>query len=457
MSGTTATGMGGSPAWPAHAANDIALLFVESAGGQSVTLSVPNGFVAVPNSPQATGAGTAGTRLTVFWARATSSAMAAPKIAAPSDHFYAQIVTFRGVINSGNPIDATAGGTKPVASTSVTVPGVTTTVANALIVQAVARGNDLAAAAFSAQTNANLTGIVEHLDAGTANGNGGGLGIWSGVMATAGATGNTTATVTSSINAFLTIALKPQAGPRFQAAGAAVGGTATVSPAWPAHATDDIALLFIESTGGQAATLSTAAGFAAVANSPKFVGAGTAGTRLTVFWARATSAAMGAPTVADPGNHVYAQIITYRGVANTGNPWDVTGGGTKTPASGSVSLTSVTTTVADTLVVQAVARDTDNAAAAFSAQTNANLAGIGERVDAGTTQGNGGGFAVWDGYKATASATGSTTATVTSSINAFLTIALKPQATSAPAFSATGTAVTAGLNWPLHAIDDVAL
>jgi hypothetical protein len=457
VNGNAAGGMGGRPAWPAHMVGDVALLFVESTGGQPVTLGVANGFAPVLNSPQATGAGTAGTRLTVFWARATSSAMPAPTIAVPSDHFYAQIVTFRGVINSGNPWDVTGGGVKAAASGSVTVTGVTTTVANTLVVQAVARDNDSAAAAFSAQSNANLAGIVEHLDAGTANGNGGGLGIWSGVMAAAGATGNTTATVTGSINAFLTIALKPQAGPRFQAAGTALGGTGAVSPAWPPHAAGDIALLFVESTGGQAATLSTAAGFAAVANSPKSVGAGTAGTRLTVFWARATSAAMGAPTVADPGNHVYAQILTYRGVVNAGNPWDVTGGGTKTPASGSVSLTSVTTTVADTLVVQAVARDNDSAAAAFSAQANANLTSIAERVDAGTTQGNGGGFAVWDGYKATASATGSTTATVTSSINAFLTIALKPQTTLAPAFSATGTAVTAGLNWPLHAIDDVGL
>ncbi len=457
VSGTATAGMGAAPAWPAHVANDVALLFVESAGGEPVTLAVPNGFVAIASSPQATGAGTAGTRLTVFWARASSSAMAAPRIATPSDHFYAQIVTFRGVLNTGNPIDATAGGTKPAASTSVSLPSITTTVANTLVVQAVARDNDSAAAAFSAQTNASLSGIVEHADAGTANGNGGGLGIWSGVKAVAGATGITTATVTSSINAYVTIALKPQAGPRFQAAGAAVGGTGAVSPAWPAHAIDDVALLFVESTGGQPASLSTAAGFVEVSGSPQAIGATTAGTRLTVFWARATSAAMATPTVADPGNHVYAQILTYRGVANVGNPWDVTGGATKTPASASVTVGGITTTVADTLVVQAVARDNDNAAAAFSAQANANLAGLVERVDAGTTQGNGGGIAVWDGYKATAGGTGPTTATVTSSINAYLSIALKPLGPAAPVFAAAGTAVATGLSWPAHAAGDIAL
>jgi len=40
--------------------------------------------------------------------------------------------------------------------------------------------------------------------------------------------------------------------------------------------------------------------------------------------------------------------------------------------------------------------DNDNAAAAFSAQANVNLTGITEQSDAGTTQGNGGGFA-WSG------------------------------------------------------------
>lgn len=216
------------------------------------------------------------------------------------------------------------------------------------------------------------------------------------------------------------------AAPAFQAAGTAATGTGTVSPAWPAHAIDDVALLFVESAGGEAATLSTPAGFVAVANSPQATGAGTAGTRITVFWARAASTTMAAPTVADPGDHVYAQIITYRGVINTGNPWDVTGGGVKAAASTAVTVTSITTNVPETLIVQAVARADDASGAEFSAETNANLVNITERSDAGTTSGNGGGFAVWDGVKALAGATGNTTATVTSSINAFLSIALVP-------------------------------
>ena len=218
--------------------------------------------------------------------------------------------------------------------------------------------------------------------------------------------------------------------PTFQAAGAAVTGTASVTPAWPAHAVDDVALLFVESTGGQAATLSTANGFAAVLNSPQSTGGGATGTRITVFWARATSTMMASPVVADPGNHVYAQILTYRSVFASGNPWDVTGGGTKGAASMTVTVTGVTTTVDSTLIVQAVARDDDLDTAEFSAQTNVNLTSITERSDAGTLSGNGGGFAVWDGGKATAGATGNTTATIAvSTVNAFLTIALRPNLT----------------------------
>lgn len=215
--------------------------------------------------------------------------------------------------------------------------------------------------------------------------------------------------------------------PTFQAAGTAVGAKGAVSPAWPTHITDDIALLFVESTGGQPVSLSTAAGFVPVANSPQAFGVLATGTQLTVFWARATSAAMAAPTVAGPGDHVYAQIITYRNVLRTGIPWDVTAGGFKALASTALVVTGVTTTVADTLIVQAASRDDSSSAAEFSALTNATLTSITKRADGGTTQGNGGGFAVWDGRLAASGATGNTAAIIaTSGVNAFLTIALKP-------------------------------
>lgn len=219
-----------------------------------------------------------------------------------------------------------------------------------------------------------------------------------------------------------------RAQPIYQAAGTQQSGTGNLTVPWPAHLLGDVALLFVESQRDQAVTLSTPAGFAQIPGSPQFTNAGT-GTRLTVFWARATSAAMPSPIVQDPGDHAYARIITYRRVSFEGLPWDVTSGGVKNTASTTVSVTGLTTTVNNTRVVQAVARDNDSATAAFGGQTNGGLTGIAERSDGGTTSGNGGGIGVWDGLRATAGTVGNTTATVTNSVNAFVSIALRPATT----------------------------
>jgi len=219
--------------------------------------------------------------------------------------------------------------------------------------------------------------------------------------------------------------------PTFQAAGTAQSGTGAITVAWPTHQANDIALLFVESCGGEAVTLSTPAGFANVTNSPQATGAGTAGTRITVFWCRATSSSMSSPTVDDPGDHVYGVILTFRGVIATGDPWDVTAGGTKATASTTTTFGAVTTNVNNTLVVLAASRNNDSNAAAWTdaSWANTNLSSIAERADEGTTSNNGGGVGVATGVKLTAGGTGQTTATVTSSVDGHMTIALKPPPT----------------------------
>ncbi|MFH1619544.1 MAG: fibronectin type III domain-containing protein, partial [bacterium] len=216
------------------------------------------------------------------------------------------------------------------------------------------------------------------------------------------------------------------AAPYFQAVGTDVSGTGSVSPPWPSHQAGDIGLLFVEAAGGEAISLTTPNGFVEVANSPRATGSGTAGTRLAVYWARATSGSMAAPVVADPGDHVYAVIITFRGVIPAGDPWDITVGGVKATPSVSVTAAGVTTTAPDTLIVLGVSMDQDSNKAFASAWTNFNLANITEQFDMAIKSGAGGGIAVMTGEKATAGATGDTILTVNSSVNAFLTIALKP-------------------------------
>lgn len=213
--------------------------------------------------------------------------------------------------------------------------------------------------------------------------------------------------------------------PRFQAAGTGVGGQGDISPAWPAHEVGDIGLLFVEACGGQAIALGAAEGFTQVANSPQNTGTTTNGTRLAVYWCRATSSAMPAPLVTDPGDHAYARILTFRGCLESGDPIDITGGGVKAAASTSVTATGVTTTQANDLVIVAVSWDVDATTMGFSNWANTNLDGLTMISHEGTTQGNGGGVAIAAGIKAADGATGDTTVSMTSAINAFLTIALK--------------------------------
>src|SRR5207244_7520025 len=111
--------------------------------------------------------------------------------------------------------------------------------------------------------------------------------------------------------------------PTYQAAGTIQSGTGTLTVAWPAHAIGDIGLLILE-TQNEAVTLGTnAANWTSVTNSPQGTGTTSTGTRLTVFWSRATSTSMGAVGVNDSGDHQIAQILTFRGVVATGNHWDV--------------------------------------------------------------------------------------------------------------------------------------
>src|SRR2546425_11721825 len=197
--------------------------------------------------------------------------------------------------------------------------------------------------------------------------------------------------------------------PPYQAAGTIQSGTAALTGAtavaWPAHAINDIGLLIIE-TQNEAVTLGTnAANWTQVTNSPQGTGTtNNTGTRLTVFWSRATSTSMGAVGVNDSGDHQIAQIITFRGVVATGNqPWDVTAGDTTPSTTTAVLIPSATTTVQDTPVVAIVSNGAVLSAAHVPRSfTNSDLASVTKRQDNNTTQSGGGGFTVATGSKATA-------------------------------------------------------
>ena len=131
------------------------------------------------------------------------------------------IHTFRSCVASGSPLGIGAAApatTNRTASTSCPFPTVTTPSNDCAIVHFGSRHNDSAAAAWSAQANANLSSIVEQYDAGIPTG---GISITTAVMATAGATGTTTSTVTSSDGRAHTFVLLP-------VAAGAMGGTSAL-------------------------------------------------------------------------------------------------------------------------------------------------------------------------------------------------------------------------------------
>jgi fibronectin type 3 domain-containing protein len=214
--GAVASGTGTiTPALPSGiASGDILLLFAETSN-QAISISNSNGgtWAQVTNSPQGTGtaAATSATRLTVFWSRYNGT-QGAPTLSDSGNHQIGRMIAIRGAAASGNPWDVTAGGVEATSDTSGSIPGATTTVSNTLVVVAAAGSlpDATGTSNFSAWTNANLTSLTERIDNTQNPGNGGALGIATGVKATAGAYGNTAVTHASAANkAMLSIAIKP--------------------------------------------------------------------------------------------------------------------------------------------------------------------------------------------------------------------------------------------------------
>jgi hypothetical protein len=218
------------------------------------------------------------------------------------------------------------------------------------------------------------------------------------------------------------------ANPAFQAVGAQVAGQAALTAVWPTHLADDIGILVIEGSGNDATLdITNPSGWAQVPGSPVVDVASTAGSKLQVWWKRAASSSETSVSVPDGGNHQIARIFTFRHCTTTGDPWDVTTTGTKTTQSTTATVPSVTTTVADTLITMIVGRPNDNSSTThFDVPVNANLTALAECGEAGSVQGNGGGFVLSTGFKGTAGATGTSTMTkIASTTDTYMVIALK--------------------------------
>lgn len=223
------------------------------------------------------------------------------------------------------------------------------------------------------------------------------------------------------------------ANPVWCAAGVPLTGNsaAVLSPAWPAgHQAGDIGLLILVGIGNNNYSLSPAAGFVELPSSPQHDAASALNARVHVWWCRATSSAMSAPTITNAvsADAKLAVIVTFRGCTATGNPWDVTSGNT-TAAGTAMSVSGDTTTVPNTLVVSINGAKITSNVAEVDPFANADLANLTEQFDASCNIGAGGNLWIGTGVKAAAGLYGATTGTLATSTlqsQAAITIALKP-------------------------------
>lgn len=192
--------------------------------------------------------------------------------------------------------------------------------------------------------------------------------------------------------------------PTVRAVGAVASNAAAIAPGLPTGTVGgDLLLMFCENSGEGA---QTASGWNQAIDVT-----GATGTRLTVLY----RVAMGgdATTTNDVGDHQLCRIVGLTaGTFCAPTPIGPTNSNTQT-ATGSISITGTTTTLANSLIFQASAGSLPDATGTtqFSAQTNASLGSVTERIDNTVTAGNGGALMVASGTLAVAGGTGTMTAT----------------------------------------------
>lgn len=205
--GALASGANGiSPAFPGGytpVAGDIGCTWLECAATDTVT--PPSGWALVINSTVASGTPT---KLSVIWRR-IQAGDTAPAIADAGNHLVGRMMILRGCVATGNPWNVASQTTELAADTSVSIPGVTTTVANCLLSYGFSTGQDVSSTAgASGWADASLANVTEWMDNWAIAGDGGGFAMASGEKSAAGATGAMTATLalTPNFKTLITIA-----------------------------------------------------------------------------------------------------------------------------------------------------------------------------------------------------------------------------------------------------------
>lgn len=219
--------------------------------------------------------------------------------------------------------------------------------------------------------------------------------------------------------------------PTFIGAAPADFGAGALVPTWNidgGYEAGDIAILAV--TGGQTNathSLSDAQGFSQIATVDSLFT--TLHQRLTLYWCRATSSSMPSPTVADISDFQMAKIFVFRGCAATGNPYDVTASAVNNTYGPDVSLPGLTTLTDRSLIAMFSGTYCAAQSNPLSKPASQDLPDAATRVQSGTNQGSGNFQIIYlvTGEKRIQGALSAVALTTTfSSINANITIALKP-------------------------------
>ena len=208
--GTVAAGTAavtpGLPAGTVYA--DLLIMFIETFN-EAITAA---GWTQAPGSPVSDA--TDLSRLTVLyrWAEGTAPATVTSD---SGNHQIARIIGFSGCgpWDNVSPFSATASSNDTVSNTSAVIPGVTTVLANQMMVYACGTTRDVVAgtAQYTTWVNAALASADERIDNTTDVASGGTIGVATGIKVAAGAAGNMTVTLgAASRKTYWSAALVPQ-------------------------------------------------------------------------------------------------------------------------------------------------------------------------------------------------------------------------------------------------------
>lgn len=192
--------------------DDIWLLHIEGEGEDADPDGGPSGWTIIDSVASAIDGAADRVRCTMYWLRYDSGSPPSRVVPDAGNHTLAYITAWSGCITTESPIHKSQTSSSSTNDTSVSATGVSTDVADCMIVITTAAGDNVG---YTTWANSNLADpAITVADVQTTSaGSDGMIGVAYGGLASAGASGTTTCTCTAlEEEANIVIALKPPAG-----------------------------------------------------------------------------------------------------------------------------------------------------------------------------------------------------------------------------------------------------